>query len=61
MFIACHANLSDIVELLLEKGADANLKNQMGDSFALIAACLNDSASIVKLLLEKNPAPHVNL
>ncbi|MBD0391518.1 ankyrin repeat domain-containing protein [Wolbachia endosymbiont of Pentalonia nigronervosa] len=46
----------DIVELLLERGADSQLQNVLGDTPLHIAVCMDSNGSIVKhLLTHTNP------
>ncbi|KAJ6093116.1 hypothetical protein N7486_008405 [Penicillium sp. IBT 16267x] len=49
LMIACMKNHLDMVELLLERGADPNIQ---GAGFALHWACENDNLEMVQLLVE---------
>ncbi|MBZ0155444.1 MAG: ankyrin repeat domain-containing protein [Alphaproteobacteria bacterium] len=51
MMRACRHGHTDIVRLLLEKGADVNKQDAFGDTALTYAAC-NGYMDIVKLLLE---------
>lgn len=51
-------NQTELVKLLLEKGANVNLQNNNGTT-ALIFACLKDNEEMVKALLQHNPILHL--
>jgi len=52
LILAADSGGKEIVELLLEVGADVNYCNATGET-ALSVACFNGDINIVKLLLEK--------
>lgn len=51
LMVACHSNRTDIVELLLSKDADTNMRGKNQDT-ALGIACQNGAVKIIKMLLE---------
>ena len=51
LIYATQINLKAIVEILLSKGADPNIKNHFGNT-ALHVAYKNDNAFIINLLIE---------
>ena len=53
LIIACDKGRTDIVRLLLQKGADPNIQNKTGDT-ALIVTCIKGHTEIVKLLMDDN-------
>jgi ankyrin repeat protein len=56
LMIACINNHLDVVELLLEKGADANIQ---GAEFPLHWACENNNMEMVRLLVKYGADVHV--
>ncbi len=52
--LAAHRGHTSIVELLIEKGADVNLKNKMGAIALHYAAAYSSDKKIVNLLIDKN-------
>ena len=49
---------AEIVELLLDSGADPNIKNYRGNT-ALMMASVKGYSDIVRLLLERNADPNI--
>ena len=54
LYIACETNQLEIVKLLLDKGADVNLKPRLKMKTPLFLACENENLEMVNLLLEKD-------
>ncbi len=52
LIAACMSKNKDLVQLLLEKGAQADLRDKIGNS-ALEAACQSGNLEIVKMLLDR--------
>jgi ankyrin repeat protein len=50
--IACQNGHIDIVELLIDKGANVNIKNYKGRT-GLFVVCLEGRIGLVKLLIDK--------
>jgi flagellar biosynthesis GTPase FlhF len=61
LYFACVINSEKAVELLLKYGADPSLSTQNKQTTPLIIAIWQKNLEIVRLLLNKDPASHVNL
>ncbi len=56
LFFACDRGSADVVKILLEAGADANIKDTFYQSTPLTRAIQHDHAEVVKLLVTKTPS-----